>query len=68
MTYFLLLGTNQFAVVIDNRVQCCDNRKDNNILISTAIKTKTRLIKKPRTWTADGHDAITNKCQQILGR
>lgn len=38
MTYFLLLGTNQFAVVTDNRVQCHDNRKDN-ILTFFAIKT-----------------------------
>lgn len=37
MAYFLLLGTNQFAVVTDNRVQCRDNRKDN-ILTFIAIK------------------------------
>jgi len=38
MTYFLLLGINQFAVVTDNRAQCCDNRKDN-ILTFIGIKT-----------------------------
>lgn len=38
MTYFLLLGTNQFAVVTDNRARCCDNRK-GNILTFIAIKT-----------------------------
>lgn len=67
MTYFLLLGTNQFAVVADNGVQCHDNRKDN-ILTFIAIKTCPERKLFYNFWEADGGYTITNKYQKISGR